>query len=141
MTDAPTRFWAKVDRQSDDECWAWTATTNGRGYGLFRFGGRTTRAHRFSYELARGPIPTGLELDHLCRNTLCVNPAHLEAVDHRTNVLRGVGIAAKEVTQTHCLRGHPFNEVNTYVRPTGGRTCRECRRLVAARWRARRRAT
>lgn len=82
---------------------------------------RLIAAHRFAYELANGPIPDGLEIDHLCRNRKCVNPAHLQAVSHRENMLR----AAK----THCLNGHPLTGPNVYLRPDGrGRECRECRR-------------
>src|SRR3954468_18429534 len=78
------RFWAKVEKTA--ECWNWTGYTLSSGYGRFRgrrAGNDTASkvlAHRFSYELLIGPIPPGLVLDHLCRNTSCVNPAHLEPV-------------------------------------------------------------
>ena len=85
------RFWAKVEKTSDiNACWNWLGAKT-KGYGNFSYGGRggkTVRAHRFSYILINGPIPDGLALDHLCRNTLCVNPAHLEAVTDRVNFLR-----------------------------------------------------
>jgi hypothetical protein len=80
------RFWARVHH--DDGCWMWTGTLN-KGYGMFSFGGKTRRAHRFAYEALVGPIPEGLALDHLCRNPACVNPAHLEPVTWRENVYRG----------------------------------------------------
>lgn len=121
------RFWSKVDRRGDDECWEWTASRNHFGYGKFSKGNSWVRAHRFSWELANGPIPDGLVIDHLCRNTACVNPAHLEPVTHRENVLRGCGPVARAARATHCPQGHPYDEENTYRRPvTGHRSCRAC---------------
>jgi hypothetical protein len=79
-----------------------------------------------AYELAIGPIPEGLTIDHLCRNRGCVNPAHLEAVTNRTNLLRGDGIAALNARKTHCKRGHEFTPENTYVWREGTRACRAC---------------
>lgn len=117
------RFWANVDKSG--ECWLWTAATTREGYGTIRFNGVTTCAHRIAYELLVGPIPQGLELDHLCRTPACVNPAHLEPVTHRENMLRGRGVAAAHASQTHCLRGHPFDEENT-LRLQGKRVCRAC---------------
>lgn len=87
-------------------------------------------AHRVAYEQARGPIPEGLELDHLCRNRACVNPDHLEPVTHRENLLRADTFAARHAAQTHCVNGHEFTPDNTYIRtrPEGGRECRACRK-------------
>lgn len=87
-------------------------------------------AHRVAYELDRGPIPSGLVLGHLCRNRACVNPDHLEPVDNRTNLLRGIGFAALKSRQSACVNGHLFDDRNTYRRPgRGGRACRECHRI------------
>jgi hypothetical protein len=84
-------------------------------------------AHRASYEAFIGPIPDGMTIDHLCRNRKCVNPSHLEAVPMRVNVLRGVGVTAKNAVKTHCVNGHEFNDQNTYS-DSKGRSCRACKR-------------
>lgn len=133
------RFWSKVNRGSPEGCWVWTGAVTSDGYGQLSVGGKMVSAHRFAYELCREPIPDGLQLDHLCRNRGCVNPEHLEPVDCRTNLLRGVGPSAVNATKTHCVHGHPLNGENLYVGPGGSRLCRECRRLASARWKQRRR--
>ena len=123
------RFWEKV--RKTDTCWNWTASKWSNGYGMF-WGEdqKLTPAHRFGYELAHGPIPEGLVIDHLCRNTLCVNPDHLEAVTERENILRGTGASAKHARATHCIHGHEFTPENTYVYPSGRRKCRACKRAL-----------
>lgn len=122
------RFESQIRRTTD--CWIWTGHTRGR-YG--QYAGR--QAHRVSFELSRGPIPEGLELDHLCRNTLCVNPEHLDPVDRAENVRRRYA-AYTPVQQ--CIKGHAFDEANTYHAPDGRRTCRACNLAAALRWKARR---
>jgi hypothetical protein len=128
------RFWAKVDRRGSDECWSWLASM-ANGYGQF-FAGSNQRAHRIAFSLLVGPIPSGLELDHLCRNPICVNPAHLEPVSHAENLRRSptVGRTGKRPKMTHCPKGHPLEGSNLYVRPTGrrGRQCRMCRDTAMA---------
>lgn len=109
----PERFWAKVDQRGLDDCWEWRASRDSKGYGKFQFDGRIRPAHRASYELAIGPIPEGLEIDHLCRNRACVNPGHLEPVTHRENCLRGTSPAAEAARKTHCVKGHPLDEANS----------------------------
>ena len=85
-----SRFWSKVARGTDDACWVWQASRANKTYGGFRLTKtKLARAHVFAYEQTHGPVPDGLELDHLCRNRLCVNPAHLEPVTRLENTLRG----------------------------------------------------
>ena len=126
----PDRFWSKVDRTDQDGCWPWLAYTNGDGYGVFNIDNRTpVRAHRVAYELLVGPIPDGLTLDHLCRNWACCNPAHLEPVPNRTNVLRGIGKTAANAAKSVCKRGHPFAGENLHITEDGKRRCRACHAL------------
>lgn len=125
------RFWSRVDKKSAGGCWEWTASKHVAGYGhsnLHRLQGGGGYAHRVAYMLAKGPIPKGLSIDHLCRNVACVNPAHLEAVTPRENIMRSpLALAAKNARKTHCPQGHPYDEANTYQRGNG-RSCRACRR-------------
>jgi len=125
------RFWAKVDKDVPGGCWLWTASLDRYGYGQFNPRPHITitrGAHRYAYELIIGPIPAQLTLDHLCRVRHCVNPDHLEPVSMKENVLRGIGLTAKQARLTHCKRGHPFDLFNTYHAPNDDRRyCRQCR--------------
>lgn len=132
MPTLTDRFWSKVDKNGPvpaarpdlGPCWLWTRATHPDGYGNIRVSGRGRFAHRLAYELEIGPVPEGLELDHLCRVRICVNPDHLEPVTHAENMRRGsTGIL--RVPQTHCVRGHPFDEQNTRW-SKGRRICRAC---------------
>lgn len=127
------RFWAKVDRRSDDECWPWLGWTNRDGYGLFRGARDSTErrvsAHRFAYELHVGPIADDLVIDHVrdrgCTTRSCCNPAHLEAVTVAENVRRSEGSFV--IRTGRCARGHDA-ALHLYVSPRGARACRQCRR-------------
>lgn len=118
------RFMANVDLTL--ACWEWQGGKNWGGYGRFHTGGRQWQAHRWAYEHFVGPIPEGLQLDHLCRVRHCVNPAHLEPVTLTENLRRGEGSFKWKREATECPRGHPFDEANTYIRPDGRRRCRAC---------------
>lgn len=120
------RFWRKVNKDDPSGCWLWTGAKY-RGYGYFRVERKGIRAHRYSYELVKGNIPSGLILDHLCRNKACVNPQHLEPVTIGENVLRGTAPSAVNAKKSHCVRGHRFSEANTYIN-RGRRYCKTCRR-------------
>lgn len=113
-------FWGQVYRTAD--CWLWTgAVSMPQGYGHFTWARGDYYAHRFSYELVHGRIPTGLHVDHLCGVRLCVNPGHLEAVTTREHTRR------HRSTRTTCKNGHAWAPENLYVRPDTGRaTCRLC---------------
>lgn len=134
--EAEARFWPKVDRGADSDCWPWKAWSNDHGYGTFYDGTRTVRAHRFAYELLVGPIPVGLTIDHLCRNTSCVNPSHLEPVTQAENHARWVATLRTRPPATHCFRGHRMDAENTYLAPEGRRRCHECRRITKGQKRA-----
>ena len=120
-------------------CWPWRGAPDGRGYGEIMIRRKRYKAHRAVYELLVGPIPRGLTLDHLCRNPMCVNPAHLEPVTVAENVMRGMGACAVNSRKTHCKRGHPFTPENTMLSPRGYRACRECDRAKSRAWQRSRR--
>jgi len=110
-------------------CVEWEGYRNSDGYGRCRYKGKVRNAHSAAYEEVNGPVPEGLELDHLCRNRGCVNPDHLEAVTHAENMKRGAN-TGKRVP--YCKHGHEFTNENTYIYPaTGKRACRECRRRTS----------
>ena len=108
-------------------CLLWSGTTT-KGYGTMSIRNRSAYVHRLMYELFVGPIPPELEIDHLCRVRRCAAPAHLEAVPHRENMVRGETIIAAQVARTHCPQGHLYDEANTYIR-LGKRNCRACHRV------------
>lgn len=111
----------------ENGCWEWVGARY-KGYGRYQ----KTGAHRFVYELLRGPIAPHLTIDHLCRNPACVNPDHMEPVTHRENTMRGVNQAAILAKMTHCKRGHPLTGDNVIRQRIMGRRCRACKILYDA---------
>lgn len=122
-------FWSFVDLNGEDGCWIWHGERATGGYGRFSHRGRRWPAHRYAYEGLVALIPEGLHIDHLCRKPPCVNPAHLEPVTCRENLLRGDTFQARNAQKTHCPQGHPYDAANTYTPPgKNARHCRACSR-------------
>jgi hypothetical protein len=142
----PQAFWQKIDKDGPvpadrpelGPCWLWLGYKNARGYGRTTLSGRLTMVHRAVYEELVGPLPVGLDPDHLCMNPPCCNPSHIEPVTRSVNAKRGRQgeyLRKKQTSKTHCPKGHPYDEANT-INLTNGRygtpyrVCRECRREV-----------
>ena len=117
-------------------CWLWTRGQLPQGYGAVSFNGKSQLAHRVAWLLTRGPIRKGLHIDHLCRKRSCINPRHMEVVTPKVNILRGVGITARNAKKLHCKYGHPLIGSNLRLY-SGWRHCRQCKRD----WYHRRRVT
>lgn len=137
------RVIAKTTREGD--CWLFTGCLSSGGYGQVRVGSRTdgsartVSVHVVTYELLRGPVPEGLELDHLCRRKPCWRPEHLEAVTHEENMRRAEWLPTSlNAIKTECDHGHPFDEHNTRLYK-GSRVCRTCDRAKSARYMQRKR--
>lgn len=127
------------EEDSETNCWVWqgakTTSMGGTEYGRMWNPAKrkNQRAHRVIFETARHAIPKGLTLDHLCRNTLCVNPKHMEVVSLRENILRGTGPTAINARKTHCKRGHNLLSSNVDRDMQNGRPrrkCSICRRMM-----------
>lgn len=142
-TPIEIRIWRRIDQRGDDDCWLWTGSKmqsrNGSRYGRIGEGGKYGRAlyvHRVMHEIAIGPIPTGYEVDHLCRNTLCCNPGHLEAVPPFLNNARSSSPTSQNMRKDMCPQGHAYDAANTGYR--SGKDWRYCRACAREAQRARR---
>jgi hypothetical protein len=132
------RIEAQYEPEPMSGCWLWTGCMSAGGYGLIDAYSKLHRAHRLVYTLLRGPIPPRLTLDHLCRVRSCVNPAHVEPVTLRENVLRGMGPSAVAARRQTCAQSHPLTPENTYrwQKKPKQRRCRICHAERARRFRA-----
>ena len=120
-------------------CWLWLLKLDKDGYGCLKKNGKHWRSHRYAYETLVGPIPDGLEIDHLCRNKSCCNPSHLEVVTTQQNIQRrphSDKVGKYKLANTHCPHGHPYSGDNLRVATNGQRVCRTCMREFMRRKRA-----
>jgi hypothetical protein len=127
-TNSPERIVNLWVDQQQQGCWVWKGAVLANGYGKVTVDYKTKLVHRFLYEAMVGPIPFRYQIDHLCKNRLCVNPAHLEAVPARVNNARSTSPSSQNAAKTHCKHGHEFTPENIYVpakRPNR-RYCRAC---------------
>jgi len=127
------RFFDKVDV---GDCWQWVASKTSDGYGQFFPGdGKRWRSHRWLWTQLVGPIASGLEVDHLCRNRACVNPDHLEPVSKKVNQHRGNSPMGVNARKTQCPAGHIYDEANTRLSVDKfGTTHRQCRACDRIKW-------
>lgn len=116
----PQRFWVRV--RMGDGCWEWTGRVDVGGYGVIMVNRAVKKAHRWAYETEVGPIPPGMQIDHLCLNHACVRPDHLEVVTLQENTRRGIGPSAENRRKTHCPRGHLLR----LTKSGDHRRCRPC---------------
>jgi len=106
------------------DCWTWQAAKNEHGYGFLNDRGKMRKVHRVVWESLVGPIPTGLEIDHLCKVRNCCNPDHLRTVTHRQNLAASRGRSM----DSHCKYGHEMIDGSVYVAPNGSRRCNICKK-------------
>jgi len=120
------RLERRTVRITETGCLIWLGKLDKDGYGVMVIEGRQIPAHKASYEDSVGPVPSGLQLDHLCRVRCCVEPRHLEPVTCAENIRRGL-TGKNMADRTHCPRNHPYDAANTYFNRKGARHCRLCK--------------
>lgn len=133
----------KFVKYAENGCWLWQgASCKGSvaRYGNFSIGGKGLNAHRYAYSAFIGPIKSKMQIDHVCRQTLCVNPLHLEQVSAKENTLRGIGPTAQNSRKTFCPHGHPYSGRNLIINSKGARTCRVCKNRDWRNWKAKKKA-
>lgn len=130
---AKGRFYSKVALPNENGCMLWLGARTPNGYGQLTVGGKRVSAHRMAYELMVGPIPEGLEIDHVkargCKSRSCCAIEHLDLVTKAENIRRG-DAGVNNAVKSHCPSGHPYSESNTYVLPSrpNARYCRACKK-------------
>jgi hypothetical protein len=124
------RLLDKCSPEPNTGCWLWFGASQPSGYGQLWNGVRPEQAHRVSFRLYRGEIPSGCEIDHKCRKRSCVNPEHLAAITHQKNILAGDTAMAANAKKTHCHQGHELAGRNLRI-VRGTRQCRLCEQLRA----------
>lgn len=123
------------DLASTTPCWITDVAPNSSGYSYKRVNGTKLPYHRYLYQLFMGPVPSALQLDHLCRNRWCVNPDHLEPVTRRENILRGISFSAINARKKECPHGHSYEEESVNVQLYKQRICRTCKAEANVRYR------
>lgn len=131
----PKHIEAKIQPEPNSGCWLWLGALRDShdGYGCAGWRTKTWRTHKLVYTILCGEVPDGKVVDHTCRNRICCNPDHLEAVTQKVNVHRGEGIAAKNLLKTHCRQGHPYEGDNLYAW-NNQRFCVTCSTLYKQRY-------
>jgi hypothetical protein len=132
MNELPQRWFEKIWFEPNTGCWLWGGSVDAKGYGMVRFNGKNARAHRAVFTVMTGITP--VEIDHLCRERSCVNPAHLENVSKLENI-------ARRPKPTECPKGHPLRGFNVFLNSKGKRCCRVCARNNSRKQNAKRMAT
>lgn len=131
MTNTLPKLIEKIDL-TDSGCWEWKGNLDRCGYGTTRWSGKQYGTHRLFYRLLVGEVTKGLDLDHLCRNRKCCNPAHLQPVTHKENIMRGAGAIRNR--KTHCPKGHEYIDSNSIFSKKGIRRCLTCHRNSSREW-------
>ena len=136
------RFFNKIQIEPTNNCWIWFGSIGGdlrkTSYGRLFYNSKNVMAHRFSYEFFnKKVIQVGNEIDHICRNSLCVNPKHLQEITALENTMRNNNPMSINARKTHCIRGHKLSGKNLYTAKNGTRKCITCIKFRAREYRER----